>query len=517
MKKLILVLLITLPFVCNTQINWSEHIAPILFDHCTQCHHPGGIGPSSFVSYDDAYNNSGSILAAITEGIMPPWPADPNYRHFADENVLTPDEKNLIEEWVMGGAIEGNPANAPSSPNYDSNSALPVIDFSAVTPLNTSQAVTHDDYRTFVIPSNFSTDQFIDAIEIIPGNDDIIHHVVIYYDPSNTCLSYDAADPGPGFATNGTGGGIPPAAHFMAAWVPGKGPQFLPEGFGLRGEANGYFLIEMHYPAGSVGQTDETTINLHLSTSPSPREVFFEPVITHFPTTLDEPALIIPPNTEATFHATYNLNYDVTLLGVFPHMHLIGKSITSFAVTDGDTIPLIHIPQWDFEWQFSYDYPQLIHLTPGTAIKAVATYDNTVNNPNQPNNPPQLVTAGEETADEMMIIFFMYTAYQTGDESIIIDSNLHVNLVPKEHNASLTLFPNPCINELHWNIDSDINELASITISDVSGRKFDETFISLSSGKNLCHYDSHHLSPGIYTLSLKTTKEAFNTRFIKAY
>jgi hypothetical protein len=330
-------------------------------------------------------------------------------------------------------------------------------------------------------------------------------------------LNYDAADPGPGFATNGTGGGIPPAAHFMAAWVPGKGPQFLPEGFGLRGEANGYFLIEMHYPAGSAGQTDETTINLHLSNSPAPREVFFEPVITHFPNTLDEPALIIPANTEATFHATYNLNYDVTLLGVFPHMHLIGKSITSFAVHNSDTIPLIHIPLWDFQWQFSYDYPQLIHLTPGTAIKAVATYDNTMNNPNQPNNPPLLVTAGEETADEMMIVYFMYTAYQAGDESIVIDSNLHVHSVPQEYGSPITLYPNPCDQEIQWNIESKISEIASVSITDAAGRKFDETFISLTSGKNTCRYNTQHLSTGIYTLSFITTEGVFNTPFIKSH
>jgi len=107
--------------------------------------------------------------------------------------------------------------------------------------------------------------------------------------------------------------------------------------------------------------------------------------------------------------------------------------------------------------QFSYDYSQLIHLTPGTAIKAVATYDNTLNKPNQPNNPPQLVTAGEETADEMMMIFSMYTAYQSRDGSIVTDSNLHVNSIPREYSSSITLFPNPFIHEAQWNVESKIS------------------------------------------------------------
>jgi hypothetical protein len=468
------------------------------------------------ITYDDAFNNSGSILAAITEGFMPPWPADPGYRHFANENVLSTEEKNLIEQWVMGGAIEGNSANAPMPPSYNSNSAIPEIDFTANTPLNASQAVSQDDYRTFVIPSNFTTDQFIDAIEIIPGNNDIVHHVVIYYDPTNTCLSYDAADPQPGFATNGTGGGIPTAAHFMAAWVPGKGPQFLPQGFGLRAEANGYFLIEMHYPAGSAGQTDETTINLHFSNDSNPREVFFEPVITHSPSTLDEPALVIPANTVATFHATYHLNNHVTVLGVFPHMHLIGKSITSFAVNGNDTVPLIHVPQWDFEWQFSYDYPQLIQLTPGTDIKAVATYDNTLNNPNQPNNPPQLVMAGEETADEMLIVFFMYTAYQPGDENIIIDSNLFIHSSQPLKAAPLALYPNPANNEIHWKGNYQKNEVAQLSILDATGRIADIIPITLRSGNDQYHYNSSLLNPGVYELSLKTTQGIFKSKFIKS-
>jgi Secretion system C-terminal sorting domain/Copper type II ascorbate-dependent monooxygenase, C-terminal domain len=499
----------------QAQTNWSEHIAPILFDHCTKCHHPGGIGPSSYMTYDDAYNNSGSILAAITEGIMPPWPADPNYRHFANENVLTATEKNLINDWVMGGAIQGDINLAPTPPNYTSSSALPQVDFTGITPLYTSQAVTHDDYRTFVVPSNYSVDQFIDAIEIIPGNMNIVHHVVIYYDPTNTCLSYDAADTEPGFATNGTGGGIPPAAHFLAAWVPGKGPQFVPQGFGLRAEANGYYLIEMHYPAGSVGQTDETTINLHHSTATSPREVFFEPVITHFPNTLDEAALVIPANTEATFHATYNLNAHVTLFGVFPHMHLIGKSIRSFAVNNNDTIPLVSIPNWDFQWQLGYDYPQLLHLTPGTAIKAVATYDNTLNNPNQPNNPPLLVTAGEETADEMLIIFFMYSAYQPGDENIVVDPNLFVQDTPFIPQLPVKTFPNPAMHELQIQFTAEQSEWTTLYMTDMNGKIRHKESVMLLPGINNKTLDIQTLSAGIYELSFMTKNGIAKTKFVK--
>ena len=175
------------------QMNWAENVAPILFDHCTKCHHPGGIGPSSFMTADEASNNAASILSAIMDDYMPPWPANPEDRHFINENVLTETEKSTIENWVMNGTPSGDLSLAPAPPTYNNQTQLAQVDFTGNTPPNASQAVTHDYYRTFVIPSNYSVDQFIDGIEIIPGNSEIVHHVVIYYDPTNECLSLDAA------------------------------------------------------------------------------------------------------------------------------------------------------------------------------------------------------------------------------------------------------------------------------------------------------------------------------------
>lgn len=162
------------------QMNWAENVAPILFDHCTKCHHPGGIGPSSFMTADEASNNAASILSAIMDDYMPPWPANPDYRHFINENVLTETEKSTIENWVMNGTPSGDLSLAPTPPVYNNQTQLQQVDFTGTTPLNSSQAVTHDYYRTFVVPSNYSVDQFIDGIEIIPGNSEIVHHVVIY-------------------------------------------------------------------------------------------------------------------------------------------------------------------------------------------------------------------------------------------------------------------------------------------------------------------------------------------------
>lgn len=509
----ILMIIVLQTSLMNAQMNWAENVAPILFDHCTKCHHPGGIGPSSFMTYDEAAGNSASILGAIMDGYMPPWPANPNYRHFLNENVLTDTEKSTIENWVMNGTPSGNLSLAPTPPVYNNQTQLQQVDFTGTTPLNTSQAVTHDYYRTFVVPSNYSVDQFIDGIEIIPGNSEIVHHVVIYYDPTNECLSLDAADTEPGFLTNGTGGGLPAAAHYIGAWVPGKGPQNLPQGFGIRAEANGYYLIEMHYPAGSVGQQDETTLNIKHSSSSSPREVWYNPVITHDPYTLDEAALIIPANVERTFHATYNVPINISLIGISPHMHLIGKSIKSFCVNGNDSIPLIDIPNWDFDWQLGYDYPQLVRLPAQSQLKAVATYDNTINNPNQPVNPPQLVTAGEETTDEMMVIFYLYSYWMPGDEDIVINPNTSVsNTQPTPQ--LWQFFPNPTQDKIQWSCIGPQYRKAHFSILDMNGSVCKKEQQMISGGMESGSIDLTDLSPGVYFIQVKSNDYTHTEKLI---
>ncbi len=495
------------------QMNWAENVAPILFDHCTKCHHPGGIGPSSFMTSDEASNNAASILSAIMDDYMPPWPANPDYRHFLNENVLTETEKNTIENWVMNGAPSGDIALAPTPPSYNNQTQLAQVDFSGTTPINTSQAVAQDYYRTFVIPSNYSVDQFIDGIEIIPGNSEIVHHVVIYYDPTNECLSLDAADPEPGFPTNGTGGGLPDAAYFIGTWVPGKGPQNLPQGFGIRAEANGYYLIEMHYPAGTVGQQDETILNIKHSSSSNPREAWYSPIITHDPSTLDEAALIIPANTERTFHATYNVPINISLIGIFPHMHLIGKSIKSFCVNGTDSIPLIDIPQCYFNWQFGYDLTQLVRLPAQSQLKAIATYDNTINNPNQPVTPPQLVTAGEETTDEMMVIFYLYSYWLPGDENIIIDPNTNVSNYSETPHL-WQFYPNPTQNKIQWTCLGSQYRKAEFSIFDINGKICKKEQQMIAGGIESGNVDLSDLDPGVYFIKVVSNQYTHTEKII---
>ena len=512
MKKLVFLFAISISSIgAFAQVTWSENVAPILFEHCTKCHHEGGIGPSSFMTYDDAYNSSVGILGAITSGQMPPWPADPNYRHFVGENVLTQAEKQAIEDWIVGGAVSGDLALAPATPVYNNNTQLPSVDQTFTTPNYTSPATNNDYYRTFVIPSGFVQDGWIDGIEIIPGNADIVRHVVISYDPTGAGATLDANDPGEGFQSSG--GSLVNGAKFLAAWAPGGGPLWVPFGFAQRLEAGGDLLVEFHYPAGTLGQADQTTINLHYSDDPTPREVWYNPILNHGPGVLDQNFLYILANQTATFTETYNVTADVTLIGTFPHMHLIGRSISSWAeLPNGTTEPLISVPSWDFHWQLSYNYPQLIHIPQNTNLRAEAFYDNTSANPFNPNSPPQLVTAGEATGDEMMIVFFAYTYYLPGDENIVVQPIVNTE-EQQAFQQQFDVFPNPNNGTFNVQTFNQRFDKTVITITDISGKVVYESKWNIPGGMHTQSLELN-LPKGIYVLHAEGTATHKSERFI---
>jgi hypothetical protein len=128
----------------------------------------------------------------------------------------------------------------------------------------------------------------------------------------------------------------------------------------------------------------------------------------------------LPANQKPTFYIQSDtIESDISLISVMPHMHYLGKSFESYAVTlASDTIPLIRIPKWDFNWQTMYQFEGYLKIPAGSVIYAVASYDNTVNNPLNQYFPPRNVTYGWRTVDEMMNLVFYYLDYKKGDEKV---------------------------------------------------------------------------------------------------
>jgi hypothetical protein len=389
---------------------WSGQIANIVYEHCTPCHHPGGLAPSSFVTYQEAFVNRFGISYAVTNKLMPPWPNDPNYMRHAHDNVLSASEITALQQWAANGGPSGNMQVAPAPPVYNDSTKLGTVDLALqMQPYVITQ--NGDVYRNFVLPTGLTQTRYATAIEVIPGNSEIVHHVLVFMDTTNNTI--DPNSPG------GTGSA---ASTLIYGYVPGAEPYFAPPGTGFRFPPNTRIIIQVHYGPGSNTQTDATKVNFKLTATPQ-REIIVLPVLSHV--NLTNGPLSIPANTTKTFFQQRTIQGNWTALYAWPHMHLIGRNITTFAnKPNGDTIRFVDIPKWDFHWQMNYVFRNTVYIPNGSVMRARAFYDNTVNNPYNPSNPPQNVTAGEGTNDEMMLVFFAILPHQNGDENLIVDKRI---------------------------------------------------------------------------------------------
>ncbi len=399
-------------------------MACIVYTHCAPCHHEGGPGHFNLTSYTDAHWWRNEMRDATQARFMPPWPPDPNYRSHAHERVLSQAEIDLIAAWVDGGAVEGDPLQAPAAPVFTNEAVITSPDISAIMEDYVIPASTSDLYRCFVVPSNNPTDRYITGLEVIPGNTAMVHHVLVFQDTSGQAQELDAADIEPGYTSFG-GIGVE-GAKLVGVWAPGAEPYFTPSGMGIKLLANADLVMQVHYPATSEVQVDSTRLNIRLAPPGPQREIALDAVLDHFATITDGP-LLIAPNVVDTFHAQYTTTFPATITAIAPHSHLLGKRMKAWAVKPGNImVPLIDIPDWDFRWQGMYSFRHPIYLPSGSTLYCETVYDNTVNNPDNPNDPPNWVWLGEATTNEMMLYYFAWTFGIPSDENIVVDDAPHM-------------------------------------------------------------------------------------------
>ncbi|MFI5170824.1 MAG: T9SS type A sorting domain-containing protein [Chitinophagales bacterium] len=492
---------------------WNADIAPIIFEHCSTCHHEGGIAPMSLTNYAEAYDEFHDIGDAVEAGEMPPWPADENYVHFKDERILNMEEKDLIAEWVLEGAPQGV-GTEPVAPAFNDGPLLTDYDLSIDLPEYTVSQ-DEDEYRTFVIHSGLATTKYINASEFIPDNGSIIHHMLIYQDTSDYSWTADQADPGPGFASNGTTTSSP-YATLIGAWAPGDNIYQLPPGMGIEVPAGADFAIEIHFAPENIAEVAAPQLHLKWSTAAFTRPVWVNPILYHFAPVFQEPLFYIPANTVQTFHEIFtdDFDYDLSFISAAPHMHYLGQTYLAYAKTPAnDSIPLIYIDNWDFHWQYGYTYQKLLKIPAHTDLYGIATYDNTSANEDNPNDPPQDVWLGEQTTDEMMLCFFAYTFYLPGDENIILDSTiLETNIIDNENDLYFSLYPNPVNNELTIVNQNPEGLDFEIIISDISGRNIIVENMNFLTIKKI---SMENLPTGIYSVTINSGGKNFSQKIVK--
>lgn len=510
-----LLLFIFLMSHINAQTTWNQDIAPIMFAHCTTCHHDGGIAPASLMTYADAVDDGIDIRNNVIDGIMPPWPPDPNYVHFKNERVLSTDEIDKIVAWASDGFQEGT-GSAPTPPVYTDDILMPDYDLSIELPEFT---VTGDEdvYRTFVIHSGLAVTKYINASEFIPDNSKIIHHMLIYADTSDFSWEADQADPEPGYASNGTTTSSPYAV-LVGAWAPGDNIYQLPVGMGIEVPAGSDFAIEIHFAPDNDGESAAPQLHLKWSDAVFTRPVWVNPILYHFHPVFQEPLFYIPANTVQTFHEIYSddvsLNVDLSFISVAPHMHYLGQTYLAYAKTpDNDSIPLINVDNWDFHWQYSYTYQKLLKIPKYTDLYGIATYDNTSANEDNPNDPPQDVWLGEQTTDEMMLCFFAYTFYLPGDENMVLDSSiLETSILDSNNRLYFSVYPNPAADELQIVNENPEGKNYQIQIMDLFGRIILTDEMQFQTIKKINITD---LPQGIYFISVSDGDKVYTEKIMK--
>lgn len=372
------------------EVTYSDQIARILQRRCVECHREGEIAPFALVDYDEVSGWAEQIEEVVVEGRMPPWHADAQPGEFENDRSLSGEEVAQIRAWVAAGAPEGDPAQLPPPRQWTEGWQLPrEPDF--IAPITEEPFVVPADgsieYKYFTIDPGFTEDQWVSAVEIQPGNRQVVHHVLMF------------AGEGRDAVQRFRGG----ALGYDAGYVPGQRAEPYPEGMARRIPAGSKLIFQVHYTPIGTPATDQTRVGMLMV---DPSEVRQE--IRTFAAVA--PHLNIPPHeADYSISATSRpLKHDAKLLMLAPHMHYRGTAFHYEAhFPDGTRRELLDVPRYDFNWQTAYRLSEHLELPAGTTIHCTAVYDNSSENLSNP-DPEQRVRWGEQTWDEMMIGYFDY-------------------------------------------------------------------------------------------------------------
>ncbi len=389
-------------------VTYHKDVERILQNRCQGCHRPGEVAPMSFLTYQDVRPWAKAMRGAVLTRKMPPWPIDPSYGKFSNDRRLSQAEIDTLTAWADQGAPEGSAKDAPLPLQFVDgwNIGKPdaVVELSKEFQIPTSGDV---PYQYIIVPTGFTEDRWIQGVEIRPGNRAALHHAIAFVrDPSS-----------PTFKTMKMGEFLdpilmakllrprtnPPPDQFgdsvdgdaVGFYVPGIEAASLQPGQARLIRAGSALLFQLHYTTNGKPGSDRTRIGFVFAKEP-PKELVRTVNVQNF-------AFSIPPGEpNYPIEARARLIRDMTVTSFIPHMHLRGKDFEYRAIyPSGETETLLRVPHWDFAWQLAYYLEKPKLLPKGTIIEVVGHYDNSANNPNNP-DPNALVVYGEQTWNEMM-------------------------------------------------------------------------------------------------------------------
>ena len=376
------------------KISYSKDIAPILEEKCASCHIKGGIGPFALDSYEVVKGFAPMIRETVRTRRMPPYFADPHIGHFQNDQGLTADQTKTLVHWVEAGAPRGEGSDpllankGKVAPEWPTSLGEP--DVVVKLPAFNVPANGIVEYQNFLVANPFTTNTWLRAISVNPGDRSVVHHVISDW----------VADP------KAPAAAIPGGS--VGSYTPGAQPQVMAKDAGAPVPAGGQLHFQMHYTTSGKPATDVTKVGFYTLKAP--------PTFVKRSVVMANLGLMIPAG-EARHQETAYLDFpaDAYIYTLYPHSHYRGMHVELEQITpDGKHSMLISLPKYDFNWQRDYDPVEPILIKAGTRLIATWVYDNSAHNKANP-DPKRNVTWGEQTPDEMM---YFRINYRWADETV---------------------------------------------------------------------------------------------------
>jgi peroxiredoxin len=377
-----------LPPRSDGPVTYSKEVVRILQANCQECHRPGQIGPMSLLAYDDARDWAETIREVVEDGRMPPWHADPRYGKFRNERRLPPEQRDQILQWIDQGCPRGNDKDLPPPRDFVTGWAIhqpdlilsmdKEYDVPAVAPKGGIP------YRYFTVDPHFTEDRWVVEAEAKAGAADVVHHIIVFVVAPGQIFNPDS-----------------PGNTVLCGMAPGDTALRLPVGTAKRIPAGSKLIFQLHYTPNGQARKDRSSVGILLAKESPRYEAKALPVLNYM--------FRIPPGVpNYLIESRHRFRDDSVILGFMPHMHLRGKDFLYEAVyPDGRKETLLSVPRFNFGWQSSYILAEPLAMPRGTVIHCVAHFDNSANNPNNP-DPSKGVTWGDQTWEEMMIGWMEY-------------------------------------------------------------------------------------------------------------
>ena len=421
------------------KILYEKDIAPIIQKKCAPCHHQGQAAPFQLLNYQEVSSHAKMISFVVANRIMPPWPADPSYSHFINEKILRKGEIDTLLQWVNTGMLAGDTSYLKTIVFENAVQDKPDLVVKMKRPLSL-KGDNKDRFYVMKFPVEVKRDTFLKSIEFHPGNVKIVHHMnahLLRYETGKkrtlfegeSLIQHDESSDmsmiHQKLALLNDDGSYPTLTPSVCNYLPGMNKVHYPKGIGgySLNKKSTIYLNDIHYGPTPIDEIDSSYFNLYYGTKPERPTA--ELILGTLGRSAIVPEFIIPADSVKKFKTELQIQSDISILSINPHMHLIGKVFYAYAISpQGDTIPLIRIPQWNFRWQYVYTFPSMLKIVKGSRIIAEGIFDNTNGNIENPYHPPRKITGRNgsmKTTEEMFQFIITYLPYHAGDEKISLE------------------------------------------------------------------------------------------------